>query len=446
MTRHGPAVLEAAHHVLDRLPELLEHLAAERHAGNAAPALDIIVTHPAAQTPGSFPPSKWHEFLHTSLRHSGLLTVRSGELAFLHETLLEYLAARHVTRTPESRAHLIRQAFHHPRRYQPGLDFVMGIRPRLWGWRCWDPPPHEAESYIGFLIDTARDRDRAAGTRQLARLASTRAGIPGCEFICTQIQLGTRVPESTIRAAADLLCRSALKRRFFGADARGYYWHSQAARALADLGDPRAADVWYARATDRDFGGYHGHLEAARALADLGDPRAADVWYARAISDPLWFALDLDLSHHSERSLGESGIDGVYMAARALTNLGDPRAADVWCALALSDRHNPFGSSSLEAAEALADLGDPRAADVWYALATDHDFQPPGRVQAAKGLARLGDPRAARLSRTLAADLRYTLADDRQSYWHMKAAEALAELERFFFLDDAEQSLIARRQ
>jgi hypothetical protein len=28
----------------------------------------------------------------------------------------------------------------------------------------------------------------------------------------------------------------------------------------------------------------------------------------------------------------------------------------------------------------------------------------------------------------------------------MKAAEALAELERFFFLDDAEQALIARRR
>ena len=122
MTRHGPAVLEAAHHVLDRLPELLEHLAAERHAGNAAPALDIIVTDPAAQTPGSFPLSKWHEFLHTSLRRSGLLTVRSGELAFLHETLLEYLAARHATRTPESRAQAIRQAFHHPRRYRPGVS------------------------------------------------------------------------------------------------------------------------------------------------------------------------------------------------------------------------------------------------------------------------------------------------------------------------------------
>ena len=208
-----------------------------------------------------------------------------------------------------------------------------------------------------------------------------------------------------------------------------------AARVLAGLGDPRAVDALHALALDHDFHPRE-RVQAARALAGLGDPRAADVLHAFAL-DPDWGDYDYEHLEAAMRQYREH-----------LAGLGDPHAADVLHAFAHDpDGFGDYDNLRVEAAEALAGLGDPRGAAALHALALDHDFHPRGRVQAARALARLRDPRAARLNRTIAADLRYTLAaDDRQSYGHMEAAEALAELERFFSLDDAEQALVAQRR
>ena len=58
----------------------------------------------------------------------------------------------------------------------------------------------------------------------------------------------------------------------------------------------------------------------------------------------------------------------------------------------LTDRLSRGGRHQTEAAQGLAELGDPRAADTWRALAHDPRLASGWRVGAARELAELGDP------------------------------------------------------
>lgn len=109
-----------------------------------------------------------------------------------------------------------------------------------------------------------------------------------------------------------------------------------AAKALGELGDPRAVEPLMAALADSDSVGVR--QTAAEALGLLGDPRAVEP-LIRALGD------------------GEGWVANA--AAEALGKLGDPRAIEPLIR-ALGDPLVYFRSA---AAKALAKLGDPRAVE-----------------------------------------------------------------------------------
>ncbi|KAB1978528.1 NACHT domain-containing protein [Streptomyces triticiradicis] len=352
LDRYGPSALAQAEHTLDHLHQLIAHLAAERHRGSTLPALTIVESQPEAQRPTRLPPDEWRAFLSTCLSRSGLLTTRAGEHVFLHQTLLEHLAARHATRTPQSRAHALHQAFHLPARLLESRPWDSRHRPGDCR-RYWKAPADL--SYTGFLLNAAHEGDPAAATPYLARLASFNGGLEGCAFITAQVQLGTPLPQDVIHAAADV-CHDLAREATLGD-----FYRLEAVRVLAELGDVRAADLWHDLAREATLDRLY-RLKAAWALAELGDVRAADLWHDLA----------RDTTFNGRRRLE---------AARALTKLNGVRAADLWHDLARDTTLN--GHWRQEAAWALAKLWDERAADVWQDLARDTTLDSRRRQEAA---------------------------------------------------------------
>ncbi|MGW2137649.1 HEAT repeat domain-containing protein [Streptomyces sp. NPDC001773] len=377
--RYGPGALAQAEHTLDHLHDVIAHLAAERHRGRTVSAIQIVEALPQAQRPQRVPVEAWRTFLHVSLGGSGLLTDRDGDLVFLHHTLLEYMAARHATRDPETTAHTLRQVFHQPARCSPLAKLLAGgppgVRPRMWPFKYWQPPRQDS-SLVGFLIDAAQASSSADCTRYLARFASRRAGLYGCEFIIRQVELGTAVPGEVLRATAGLLLSLATAKNLDGPD------RMRAIDALAKLDDQPIADLLHTLATDTTLGS-RDRMRAIDALAKLDDQPIADLLHT--------LATDTAVDRYGRRD-----------AARALVELGDQRAADVFHTLATNTTIDRFMRQN--AAEALVELGDQRAADVFHTLATNITFDTFERLDAAEALANLGDQRGTDVLHTLATD------------------------------------------
>ncbi|MFJ6742857.1 NACHT domain-containing protein [Streptomyces sp. NPDC091279] len=372
--RYGPAASARAEATLNHLPALTGHLAAARQqSGDTRPAVDIVQSHPSARRPERVPADDWNAFLDAALRGSGQLTAHSGDLVFLHQTLQEHLAARHVMDDPRTGAQVLRRVFDQSDRYGPsGRD--LGIAPRVWGTRYWETP-REDPSYVGFLLDAAHLSGVTAGPRYLNRLA--RSGVRGCDFISELAQLGTALPDHLLRSTADRLHRLARNRSLDGDD------RVDAATSLMDVGDARAADLLNALATDPDLDDID-HMNAADALAELDDHRAADLLHALA----------QDTGVESDARVG---------AAISLAYLDDPRAADPLYTL-VNDPTLSWDSERLNAAAALVHLQDPRAADALYVLAQNPALSGRDRLDVACELAERGDARA--------ADPLYALAND----------------------------------
>jgi transcriptional regulator with XRE-family HTH domain len=96
LARYSTAARSAAEHVLDHLDELTAEIAYHIYHGLDAPAVTLAEALRADERPAEVSNSHWRVFLHAALSTDGLLTERGGELEFLHQTLLEHLAARHA--------------------------------------------------------------------------------------------------------------------------------------------------------------------------------------------------------------------------------------------------------------------------------------------------------------------------------------------------------------
>ncbi|MFC8090429.1 trypsin-like peptidase domain-containing protein [Streptomyces sp. NPDC057301] len=371
----GSDALAAADKTLNHLQDLIAFLADERRLGNTTPALDLIAAQPAAARPKRVPEADWRIILEESLRSSGLLTTRAGEAVFLHQTLLEYLAAWHATRNAAARARAYK-ALNRP--FRKGLGtypWNIGIRQ---GRKFWLPPTEDSDSFVGFLLDLGQDEttDLPRDLDRLLKHLATRGGIAGGEFIARQARLGTRLPEGVVHAAADNLLK-LIRTQHIGDGTR-----LRAVEALVLLGDQRGADLAEVVARHTGFKG-DDRVRMAEALVLLGDQRGTDLLGS--------LASDTDVE----------GLTRV-LTARKLAGLDHQRAVDILGSLA---RDTDLGSRDrVLAVEGLAGLDHERGADLAESLALDSGLDNGWRIRAVKTLAGLDHERGADHAESLALD------------------------------------------
>ncbi|MFE5300662.1 NACHT domain-containing protein [Streptomyces sp. NPDC056632] len=266
LERWGNDALSRAEQTLNGLPKLISYLAAEQYDGNTHPALDILTAHPAARPPerlSEYNTKVWRDFLAEALRRSGLLTLRGTEFVFLHQTFLEYLAARHAKETlaqtisTRLRFEVVKWP---PERGASIADLPVERR------MAWVPPPFQS-SYLGFLIDLAYEDP---GMNRLLMRWATDA-LDGCEFITRQVHLGTRLSSGVTDAAASTLDALARDTRF------EYHNRVRAVDALVELGSQRAQDLLYDLGVGTTFNAHVRLYRIAGGLAEIQSQRAVDL-------------------------------------------------------------------------------------------------------------------------------------------------------------------------
>ncbi|MFI2071944.1 NACHT domain-containing protein, partial [Streptomyces mirabilis] len=176
------AAEQAAEQVRNRLPELIDLLAHARISGNTDPAVEVLAPHLHTQRPHKIKESLWNAFLGNLLRPTGLLVERAYDFEFLHQTLLEYHAARHATRDKQARSRLLDALF--PLRRTPARS----------RWQAPDLDP----SYLGFLLDGLLTQDdTATDTGQALEHLLAPGGHAAYLFLTTQLNLSTSLPPHT---------------------------------------------------------------------------------------------------------------------------------------------------------------------------------------------------------------------------------------------------------
>nr|WSW48737.1 hypothetical protein OG296_37030 [Streptomyces sp. NBC_01001] len=381
--RDNLAAEQAAGQVREHLPELIDYLAHERINGNTAPAVEIFTSHLQVNRPQRLKEHLWNAFIGDLLRPTGLLTEHRGDFHFLHQTFLEYHAARHATRDEQARMQLLDQLF-----------------PRSWRPRVPAPEP----SYLGFLLDAllASPGGSAAETTSRLETLTHRGGTSACQFLVRQLDLRTNLfTESTARQ----LTRFAQRKAFDG------FSRVAAARGLAAVegyGDA-GADQLTAIAEDSTIGG-SARVAAARGLAAVEgyQDRAVEL-YARLAEDTTF-----DGFSRLSAARGLGAVEG-YQG----------RAVQLYARLAVDSTID--GSGRVSVAEGLAAVEGYRdaGADQLTAIAEDSTISGDMRVSAARALAAVEgyQGRVAQLYARLAVDS--TIAGSAR----VAAARALAAVE-----------------
>ncbi|MFJ1602304.1 dsDNA nuclease domain-containing protein [Streptomyces sp. NPDC088253] len=376
MARFGPATLSRAHDLLDQLPDTIDSLASGCHSGSEASWISALAAFDSARCPRTVPEDDWNGFLASALGRSGLLT-RSGDgITFLHQTLQEYCAARHIARNASSHA--------------AELDRLLEPWKEDRGTNPWGAPLDTA-SYIGFLIDpgTVPPTDPAASLRALA----VPDNIRGCLLIATQLSLGTLLANKwkpLLRAAAQAMATASADpdneatARVWAASVLAELDLQEGTTALETLADDPLLDEEFNE--DPHSPGFSDRLLAARSLLELHPQRGKDACH-RLVRDSY-----LD--------------DSVRVrAAEVLLAVGDERACPALEYLAGADIHF---DDRLHAAKRLATLDLEAAVRALHTLIEDYWGDPDWLdwcKTAARALTDLGDQRGRLIIGELSADL-----------------------------------------
>jgi len=360
-------VLEYTLRFLSQLPAHLCWLAAARQSGDLRAAETVL--YERADPPIGLDGQRLRDLIGSILRRTGLFTIRAREYTFAHQTLQEYLAARHALTSNTVTMNLERS-----------LDLARAVQ---YGPRGWLEPSPQRTSYIAFLVNLAPD-EADISLAQLAR----QGGIRGCTYIAKIAAFGDPLPDVTLKLAATQLRGAAI-------DLQTINERNAAARSLAQFHDIRIADLMF------DLIRHYSveprmQIAMAGELAKIGDPRGNEALHKLA----------------RDQTLGRSLM---LMATTILAEIRDPDSTDMWYARAKDSR---LGEDRAEAIEELARLGDPRVNNLWYALARDRDLNSAERISAAEELTRRADPRS--------PDLLFELAEQQQS--RIRTAEMLGRL------------------
>ncbi|MFI9798918.1 trypsin-like peptidase domain-containing protein [Streptomyces sp. NPDC052302] len=494
---------------VERLPAQVVGLAGELALvwldGEQLSAVELLVARTEGQRPPDLPEPVWREILRETLRRSGLFTERGGDLVFIHQTLLEFLAAQRIAEDP--------------RRADTELRDIFG----RWGRR---PPPEwrRHDSFTRFLMAAVTDRPLLS--RALWRCGT---GWEGARFIAELVADGIQVAPKSMRRCADTLAAAARMPECTG------FFRRELAQHLRTLGDDRDARVLTAVATDpmvsdddrimaaRALGalhasGYRESLLSIAADADVGllarvealqrileglddttygsqllavvadpvfhDGLRRDALIALRAADPSGWT-ELLFSCARDPALGQNAR---ALALRELAAAGDRRAPALLLALAgeptadgalryelmrtlrsidanrYAELLASYGADSgldagirLTALAELTHTGDDRAANLLASLAAELDADPVGgegvqtaRLRVAEQLAQLNDPRAHELFITLSGDMsvaapiRLSAAHELQAAGHPSAADVFAALAADRVLDEHARVAAAR--
>ncbi|GAA2216472.1 hypothetical protein GCM10009850_119410 [Nonomuraea monospora] len=184
----------------------------QQHEHVGGSAWEQIKTSVVPLRPDDMPVGRWDALTEQVLRRTGLVVVRAGDVVFVHQTLAEFLAARHAARDPRiGESELLR------------LSGKNGLRPTSY-----------LTSYDRFLVAAWIAEDRCPlGLRELivdlSGSYSSAAGI--AELIRDGVDLGDEVRESV----AGTLRRMA--------NGRGLSKTMVAAEDLASVDVPSAVEV-----------------------------------------------------------------------------------------------------------------------------------------------------------------------------------------------------------
>ncbi|WP_308670965.1 HEAT repeat domain-containing protein [Amycolatopsis sp. A133] len=435
LARYGDEALGEGWRTLERLPELISQSAAELRGGCPAPILDIFSGLPGAACPQRVPATVWREYLQSLLLRSGLLVLRGGELSFFHQTVEEFLAAAHATRSAPACLESLAALF--GRRRVSCFERVLGRRV--------PPPPEVDTSFTGFVLDQCGEVQDAVADH-LLRLVD-RGGLAGCGFIAVLLRLGTDVPRRVVLAMArklvDLVwvlgntANPAPPRRARGvvrSDQERFENAFLALRLLASIGAEDALDRLRSIARDADL---HPAVRAraAEAVVDLD----VDVTAAVGLLDELARNESIGSRMRATLAARVESLDPDYVSrllvdlARDATLAGRERvasvmtlrgheaalASDLFAELALDTRMS--GYSRIRSAGVLAGAGDVRGIELLDGLARAADLPVYVREEAVRALVKHGGSKAENALSKLASDLSI------DPHVGIRAAGALAE-------------------
>ncbi|MCZ4604455.1 trypsin-like peptidase domain-containing protein [Streptomyces sp. Lzd4kr] len=433
---------------VERLPAQVVGLAGELALawldGEQLSAVELFAARTEDQRPPDLPERVWREILRETCRRSGLFTERGGDLVFIHQTLLEFLAAQRVAEDP--------------RRADTELRDIFGrwVRRPPQEWRRHD-------SFTRFLIAAVTDRPLLG--RALWRCGT---GWEGARFIAELVADGIPVAPKSMRRCADTLAAAAKMPECTG------FFRRELAQHLRTLGDDRDTCILTAVATDpmvsdddrimaaRALGalrgsGYTESLLSLAADTDVGllarveamqrileglkdtsrgrqllaivadpvfhDGLRRDVLNALRSADPSG-CTELLFSYAQDPELGQKAR---ALALREVAAAGDRRAPALL--LALAAEHTADSALRYELMRTLRSIDADRYAELLASYGADSDLDPGTRVTALGELAHTGDERAADLLAALAAELDADpVGGERVQTTRLRVAEQLAQL------------------
>ena len=314
--RFGEQTAAHAARLVDRLPELVDR-AADRYIDDQnLSLLDLISTDPAAASPDRSLAREWRSLLLHGAARTGLVVTHGEDLRFVHQSVLEYCAARHATRSPAERAERLREMFE---RHADSQEHA----PARW---------RDENLYGSFLLDDGLPLETAA----VALIEGTVTGwrLLPASLIAREAASGTGLPDSVLEVAARQLediaraCHQAVGDGHFArplARLRSALVGPHpvrlgdesllAASTLVALEPALAADLLDELTRLRSDPPFRekNRLKAAETLLDLDQARGLDA-LTRLAADPILFAsyrveaADRMRVHGDERAL-ETSLD-----------------------------------------------------------------------------------------------------------------------------------------
>ncbi|MGW3819254.1 HEAT repeat domain-containing protein [Streptomyces sp. NPDC005046] len=339
LDRHGAEGARAAEGLGALADHVLRELALAKYGGDITPERQLIERWTGHLRPASLHAERWNALCEELLLRGGLVVRRGGGLEFVHQTLLEHLAAQATVGDPE--------------RNRTAYRSIIGGWPRR---RRVAPLAAVESPYVDFLISSW------SGRPGFARLLAHWSREPhGAQYVARLSSEGATLPRRVLRVATRELFAVVRDER------RDPFTRLQAARALVDLGDARGtAEISsFAAFPTHDLGS---RLHAAEMLADLGAPDAHE--------------LPVSVASNQEADAGRR-----IRAAEILGRLGDERGARALADLARSSE--TWWVDRLRAAESLDRTAPDNAVAILLGIAVDGRTLPHVRSAAVEALSRL---------------------------------------------------------